>query len=646
MTLRWLFGAIRAHWVMVITCSVLGAVAGLAIAVALPKSYVATGHLLVRWIGSTSSVADYTQAKYAADRAKTYAVLVEQPEVLNATIDELGLDLSAAGLRNIARTENPTGSAEILVKVTYTDPEQAARIATELSRQISLEITREEQVAGRRPAVDAQVVVQPRVPTAPSSPETRLLVASGLLLALGLGVVVVQFSSWVRVRRTPRPPVRLPAAAPADSPWRLPKVKVGAPHVVFAMLLAATIPWRKDALYEGGADPVVYAKAAISVAAAVFAAGLVYRRRKSLYSVPAMPLLVLLAYLAVTVVGGLANQTLQPAAVIAVRALILAVTVCLLTACYGARETIRALVTVFAAITVIATLTGVLSFDSGRLGGGFPPLKPNALAFLTSVLILWLVARIFSGTDSKFQNVLPFVLLAILLLTGSRTSLVAMAVAVLVMAFRMTAVRRRTILMGLIALPVVVYVALGTDVLSSVLLRGGEEQVSTLSNRTIAWNSALTMERSFWQTWFGQGLSQKMIEVPGQWWDTQLLDSSWISALVQGGYLGLFFVVGFAAMTLARAAFAPRREGSLWLGLTVLVTVRGFLESGLFDSSTAFLVLVVTSLGARSSARTFPTLASEDQVFGRSRRVARRAITGGIVGNDNDKYTEAAVRLA
>ena len=79
----------------------------------------------------------------------------------------------------------------------------------------------------------------------------------------------------------------------------------------------------------------------------------------------------------------------------------------------------------------------------------------------------------------------------------------------------------------------------GTTLIASVFTRGGSEDLSNLSNRTIAWEAAGDMDRDGWQRWFGQGLAQKEISVPGQWWDTQMLDSTWVSALVQGGYLGL-----------------------------------------------------------------------------------------------------------
>ncbi|NHB84220.1 hypothetical protein G7085_05165 [Tessaracoccus sp. HDW20] len=170
------------------------------------------------------------------------------------------------------------------------------------------------------------------------------------------------------------------------------------------------------------------------------------------------------------------------------------------------------------------------------------------------------------------------------------------------MLLRVTALRVRTIALAALALPLLTLVALGTDLLSSVFTRGGTESVSGFSNRSIAWEAAANLDRDGWGTWFGQGLAQKEISVPGQWWDTQMLDSSWVSALVQGGYLGVAIVALLTLMVLVRALFAPRSMGPVWLGLALYLAVGGFLESGLFDGTVQFMVFLVVSLtvfGAR-----------------------------------------------
>lgn len=629
MTLTRFLRVVCAKWVTVVGCALLGVLVAGGVALATPKSYVATSTLLVRWIGDAADTAEYRHAQYAANRATTYALLAERPSVLDRTLDGLKLDITAAELRARVSVVSPGDSSQILVSAISSDSEEAARISNELAAQIAREIGAEEaRGEAETSSVDAQAAVEAHAPRAPDEPQVRLLLVSGFLAGVVIGVCWALIAGNASGQRGPS--VSVGSGQDPDirgTLWGLPPAHLNVCHLVLAMLVAATIPWRSDALYEGGADSVVVAKAAISLAATVIAAAMVFRGRGSLYSVPAAPVLVLLAYLVVTVLGGLADGSPQ-SVVVATRVAILIASVCLLVARYGPQETMRSLVHVFSVMTVAATATGMLSF-SGRLGGGFPPLKPNALALLVSVLILWSVAKALSGRDIGLQSFVPIVLLVVLLLTGSRASLVAVVVAALVMLLRVTAVRARTFLMMVAILPILVYVTLGTNILEEVLMRGGQEQVATLSNRTIAWESALTMDRDFWQTWFGQGLAQKKIEVPGQWWDTQLLDSSWISALVQGGYLGVFLVATVSVSTALRAAFAPRAEGALWFGLIVLVTVRGFLESGLFDSSVAFLVFAITALGARSAARSFPTLAEQDW---RVAQVERRPylINGGM----------------
>jgi hypothetical protein len=146
--------------------------------------------------------------------------------------------------------------------------------------------------------------------------------------------------------------------------------------------------------------------------------------------------------------------------------------------------------------------------------------------------------------------------------------------------------------------PLVAYVVLETDLLRSVLERGGSENVTTLSSRTIAWNAAFEMDRPWLQTWFGEGLSVKQIPVPGQYWSTQLLDSSWVSAFVQGGYLGIALVGVWSLALVVACLRAGRTWRPLLTGLLVFVLGRSFLESGLFDASASFITFILVSFAA------------------------------------------------
>jgi len=376
-------------------------------------------------------------------------------------------------------------------------------------------------------------------------------------------------------------------------------LRLSGAHLVWALLIAATIPWRKGVYYEGGLDSVVLAKAVLSIVAMVLAMHL-HGARPAHLGVPAAPVVLVVCYLAVTVVGGYAHQTLLPAAVVAVRVVILCVTVSLLYSTFGPTEMMRSLVHVIGTLVWCGTLTGLPSAAKGRLAGGVPPINPNELAFLASVCLFWLLARMLQGLESTLDILTAGGYAAVVLLTGSRSALAALCVAIVVMALRATRLSRRSFGILSFLAPTLAYVAFGTDLLSSVFLRGGERGITTLSNRTIAWDAALTSHRDPWETWFGAGLAQKKIEVPGQWWTTQLLDSSWISAIVQGGFVGAIIVAGLCLATIVRSMTAPPSAGPLWLGLIVYLCARAVLESGLFDSSVSFMVLLTTALATRA----------------------------------------------
>jgi hypothetical protein len=251
----------------------------------------------------------------------------------------------------------------------------------------------------------------------------------------------------------------------------------------------------------------------------------------------------------------------------------------------------------------VGSATGIGSLADGRLAGGIPPLHPNELASGSAVVILYCLWRVSAGQDTLVHLAGIAGAAGVLIATGSRTPLVAMAVASLIVVLHTHAVRIRTLILGLALAPAAWWVLAGTDLLRSLLLRDQNvERLSTLSNRTIAWQAALAPKDSPWQTWFGGGLQLKRIEVPGQFWNVQILDSSWVSALVQAGMIGLaicVLLVLYGALTTLRS---PPMLRVLQLTLLVYLSLRGFLESGLFDASTSFILffttVMVTPLGS------------------------------------------------
>jgi hypothetical protein len=374
------------------------------------------------------------------------------------------------------------------------------------------------------------------------------------------------------------------------------------PYVVVGLLVASTVSWRRGVYFSGSFDPVVVLKGLLSLAALGLALA-ASRRSRHRTPLGARTVVFLAAFLLVTCLGALAAGSAFASIVVAARVAILGASVALLLQAFDPSTVIRAMVRVMAATAALAAASGVGSVASGRLAGGIPPMPPNQLAFLCGVVMLSLVRRVAENRETRQDWLGIVVLLGVVWLTGSRTGLAALLVAVVVM-LTQTRVLSLPLFLGLVALlPVTGYLFLATDAVSGLFTRGGEQNVTTLSSRTIAWDAVLQFSGGWWQTWFGGGLAMKEVPVAGQYWNAQVLDSSWMSALVQGGLVGF----AIAATWVLAVVIASVRTGSawrpMWLGMLVFLVIRSVLESGLFDAAPAFLVFMVVSLMSEPPSR-------------------------------------------
>ncbi len=360
------------------------------------------------------------------------------------------------------------------------------------------------------------------------------------------------------------------------------------PYVALVITVVATEPWRPANYFEGEFDAVVIAKALLSLLGALVAWLLVRTRPRR--AVPAWPAVLATLYVAVTVFGGWADGNLVASTVIAVRVLLLVLIIYVLLSGYDGYAVMAGMVGALATVGSFSLLTGFGRTHDGRLAGGLPPLHPNEIAAISAVVILWLLYRAVNGRERAIDLLALAVAVGALLASGSRTSLamvVPAAITLLIMARR---VHLRVLVPFLLGLPVLMIWLISTNALTDALTRDGSTQdLTSLSNRTIAWQAALMPKSDEWLAWFGGGLSMKRIEVPGQWWSHQILDSSWISALIQGGYLGMTLCVALIAYGSYRVARVPGELRGFRLALILFFTLRGVLESGLFDASTAFL---------------------------------------------------------
>lgn len=376
------------------------------------------------------------------------------------------------------------------------------------------------------------------------------------------------------------------------------------------LLVIATVSWRRGVYYSGGVDPVVAGKAALSLIALTMAW---FARQASPILIPVRghSIAFLLSYLVVSVMGAHAAGQLVPSAVLALRVLLVGMTLYFLARVFPREVLVRNLVRAMLLVAAISALTGLPSFGmNGRLFGGVPPLHANELAFLLAVSLIGLTWLALNEGMKGHHVVLLFFGFGALWLTGSRTGLAAALLALAVMLLQARRLNRLVATAVVATIPLGFYLVFASELLDGYFLRGGADQVTTLSSRTIAWSAAWSFPETFWARWTGMGLAQKLIPVQDQWWDVQLLDSTWVSALVQVGLIGVVILLLWLVVVAVTSLRASRPARLFLVAALALLTVRSLLESGMFDSTPSFLVIMLISL--TGSAQQLPSRTSSE----------------------------------
>lgn len=373
-----------------------------------------------------------------------------------------------------------------------------------------------------------------------------------------------------------------------------PRVRSAAPYVLWLLLLGSTVAWRKGVYYEGGADEVVLAKAACQ-ALACFLAFLLVAYAPRTRRIPGRPFLLLLMFVAVSLVGAVAVGDVPASLVLAARLLLVAATVGFLLGASPGPGALKPLLVAMAVVGLVSAATGLPGLLGGqRLAGVVPPLRPNAIAMLCGVPAIAIAHNMLRGRGTLVQAGLLTVMLGVVLATESRTALLGLGLAAVALGVTQRKMRR-AVVVGLLALAAALLPALlYTSTLMNMILRPGSASLLTLNSRTLAWETVLETPTRTWERWVGGGLSIKTVAVKGQYWETQVLDSSWMSALAQTGVLGTVVLAVWALSLLLRtlqtAASTPIPAMLLFLLL------RSFLENGLTEVSSSFLLFFAVSL--------------------------------------------------
>lgn len=389
-------------------------------------------------------------------------------------------------------------------------------------------------------------------------------------------------------------------AAPHDDTWQESVVRPwGRPSFwIMLMLVMSVVTWRKQSIYGGGVDVVVLAKAALGGLALVmaWAARVSVRHGRPMRNTVVW---LALAYALISTFGAWTDGGLSVSGILTARLVLVTLTVALMVKTFPRRTLLEDLLWSFALVATIAAATGAPTIlQEGRLHGGVPQMHSNELSLLCAMPVVGLTYTVVQGRARVPHVVALCVLGAALLATVSRTALLTVVLATLVMIVQ---ARRlgRMVTVALVAMPgLLLLIALRTDAARSFFVRdgAGEGEITTLNSRSIVWSASLDHPETWWTRWLGSGLAVKQIPVEGQYWEIQKLDSSWVSALVQAGRVGTALLVFWVCLVVAASCRAPWPDRLLLQGLLAALLVRSVLESGLVDSSPAFLTFLLVSL--------------------------------------------------
>jgi hypothetical protein len=228
----------------------------------------------------------------------------------------------------------------------------------------------------------------------------------------------------------------------------------------------------------------------------------------------------------------------------------------------------------------------------GRLSGEFWPITPVQVADFAAVLIGLVFVLWFCG-EMTGRRTAAIVAGggAMLLLTHTRTEVIALLAGLLVAGLSMFAARARVRrLFTAAGITISVAVIAFSSVLTTWLARGqSTQQLTNLTGRTTVWASVVSAPRDWFQVIFGYGLSNKASNgLP--------IDSNWLAAYQDLGLVGVGICAAMLLFVLVYAYFRPRGERrALALFLATYLLVTSLTETGLSDASVYLLELALAA---------------------------------------------------
>jgi lipopolysaccharide exporter len=240
---------------------------------------------------------------------------------------------------------------------------------------------------------------------------------------------------------------------------------------------------------------------------------------------------------------------------------------------------------------------GLLLYPGAALSGGrlngvlwfIPATEVGHYAAVTMglVIVLWLGGRL----RGKLTLGIVAAEGVVLLLTHTRTALIAMIGALIVAGLSLSVTRARVrkffASAGIIAL---IGAVIASGAITAWLARGqSTEELTSLTGRTQFWGLVLNLPRTRFQEIVGSGLSNGSI-------DGLPIDSNWLVAYMLQGIIGVVISAAMALFVFVAAFFQPpRTERALALFLVTYCLIASFTQVGFATVTTYLLELTLAA---------------------------------------------------
>jgi len=193
--------ALRKRWLVIAALGLLGALGGWLYAQTIPATFRSTASVFVS-LNEGGSAGELVQgSNFIQNSVTSFGRLASMPVVLDPVIDQLGLDTTAKALGNRVKANNPLNTVILEISTTDTDPARAADISNAVARQLSRTVQDlSPQIDSGASAILVSVIAPAVEPTVPFQPNTRFLIATGLILGILAGVAVDLLMTLVDTR--------------------------------------------------------------------------------------------------------------------------------------------------------------------------------------------------------------------------------------------------------------------------------------------------------------------------------------------------------------------------------------------------------------------------------------------------------------